>query len=273
MLNNEKQIKKGKEAGKSDNLPIVSEDQQVQKNSMRLYIYLVSISKFQGKNKPRFFTQRDFSINKIHEVLGMHATTIKKYWRLLEENRLIVYQGPGSGVVVIEDEKLWEKKFMERKKFTAGYYEITKQNPYRIIPRETLDKIQNTYLVDENELKIYLLLANMQETFCFMESPERLFSICDLRELLGLTRHDKNNKMICRGLAWLKELGLIQYKIIERKNNLGETYGCYELEAVNYYIGKNSIENILSSADIPVLTQGIKEKILNEQNIDFSGVY
>lgn len=41
---------------KSDGLPVVSEDQQVQKNSMRLYIYLISISKFQGKNKPRTFT-------------------------------------------------------------------------------------------------------------------------------------------------------------------------------------------------------------------------
>lgn len=51
MINNENQLKKGN----GDNLPVVSDDQQVQKNSMRLYIYLLSISRFQGRNKPRVF--------------------------------------------------------------------------------------------------------------------------------------------------------------------------------------------------------------------------
>ena len=52
MKNNENQLKKGN----GDNLPIVSDNEEVQRNSMRLYIYLVSISKFAGRNSPRFFT-------------------------------------------------------------------------------------------------------------------------------------------------------------------------------------------------------------------------
>ena len=79
MKNNEKQLKKV-----GENLPVISDKIEVQRNSMRLYIYLISISHFNGKDKPRVFSHRDFTINKIKEMLHMHPTTIKKYWELLE---------------------------------------------------------------------------------------------------------------------------------------------------------------------------------------------
>jgi hypothetical protein len=66
---------------------------------------------------------------------------------------------------------------MARKKYSSGFYKIPKGELYRIIPRETVDKLQNVFLVDEIELKLYLLLANMQEHFCYMKSPERLFTL------------------------------------------------------------------------------------------------
>jgi transcription initiation factor IIE alpha subunit len=120
---------------------------------MRLYIYLISISHFNGKDKPRVFSHRDFTINKIKEMLHMHPTTIKKYWALLEENGLIKYEGPRHY------EENWGKEFMARKKDGTTYYTIKKGTPYRIMPKETLDKIQYEYLVSELELKLYLLLA------------------------------------------------------------------------------------------------------------------
>ena len=49
MKNNETQIK----TKSGDNLPIVSDKEEIQRNSMKLYIYLVSISDFNGKNQPR----------------------------------------------------------------------------------------------------------------------------------------------------------------------------------------------------------------------------
>ena len=46
MKNNETQIK----SEHGDNLPIVSDKKEIQRNSMRLYVYLVSISDFNGRN-------------------------------------------------------------------------------------------------------------------------------------------------------------------------------------------------------------------------------
>jgi len=68
----------------------------------------------------------------------MHPKTIKKYWKLLEDNKLIKYEGPA---IYANDEDEWGKEFMKRKKDGATYYTIPKKSPYRIMPRETLDKI------------------------------------------------------------------------------------------------------------------------------------
>lgn len=131
MKNNAKQIY----GHEGENLPIISDKQEVQKNSMRLYVYLVSISKFEGKNKARTFTSKDFTVNKIYKILHMGPKTIKKYWELLELNGLIKYEGPAHSTVP------WDDMLKVRKKDGGTYYSIPKKNPYRIMPRETLEKI------------------------------------------------------------------------------------------------------------------------------------
>ena len=133
MNNNEKQIKA---RGDGENLPIVSDNKEVQRNSMRLYIYLVSISEFGGRNKPRILSQKKVVVSQIKTALGMHPNTIKKYWELLEDHGLIKYEGPAHY------EMDWSRMFQTRKKDGATFYTIPKKNPYRIMPRETLDKIQ-----------------------------------------------------------------------------------------------------------------------------------
>jgi hypothetical protein len=65
----------------------------------------------------------------------MHPSTIKKYWYLLELHGLIKYEGKKKTGLT------WEEEFMDRKKDGATYYSIPKTSPYRIMPRETLDKI------------------------------------------------------------------------------------------------------------------------------------
>lgn len=262
MKNNEAQIKQNK----GESLPIVSDNEQVQKNCMRLYIYLVSISRFMGRNKPREFTQRDFSVNHIHELLDMHADTIKKAWKILEENKLVTYEGPASYAMNYDD---WKKDFMARKKYKAGFYKLPKDQTYKIIPRETINKIQNEFLVEERELKLYLLLANMQEHFCYLKPPERLFTIADLRILLKLSKTKANNKKIYESLCWLKELQLIDYSLnSEEINNLGEKELTFELKQVNYYTNGGKAYQILQSKE-EKLTPEMKQKILNEQLISF----
>ncbi len=71
----------------------------------------------------------------------MHDTTIKKYWKLLEDNGLIKYEG---SKIQAENQNEWDKAFMERRKNKTGYYSIPKtphRYNYRIVPRETLNKI------------------------------------------------------------------------------------------------------------------------------------
>lgn len=248
---------------KSDGLPVVSEDQQVQKNSMRLYIYLISISKFQGKNKPRTFTQRDFTINQIHKFLNMHDTTIKRYWKILEDNDLIKYEGPAN-YETEQDE--WNKKFMERKKNKASFYSIPKAPngwEFRILPKETIDKIQKEFLVSEQELKLYLMLANMQEHFCYYNSEDCVFTMTDLRELLGLSKKMENNKAIAISLLWLQELKLIEYTTKIETNNLGERYTVFYLKAVNYYTDGGAAASYIDN-DKKKMSNEVKNDILNK---------
>lgn len=236
---------------------------------MRLYLYLVSISKFVGRNKPREFIQSSFSINAIHEVLCMHSETIKKYWRILEKNNLILYQGKKAENEDFVDQKEWNKIFMKRKSYSCGFYKIPKGEKYRIIPRETVDKIQNSFLVDETELKLYLLLANIQEHFCYLKPVERLLCLQDLRELLGLSKKVENNKKIINGLLWLKNLNLIEYELLEDKTNLSTKKYVFHLISVNYYTTGGEISKILDSDGESKLTPEFKKQILNEQLVHF----
>lgn len=136
LTSNKKQLKQN-----SESLPIVSENEKVQKNSMRLYTYLVCLSHFMGRNVPRRFNQTEFNLNQIRTMLHMDYKTIKKYWKVLEESDLVKYHGPAA-----EYGQSWDEAFMKRKKYTMGYYELSKERTqYRIIPRETVDKIISKY--------------------------------------------------------------------------------------------------------------------------------
>lgn len=263
MTNNKKQI----EDIPGEKLPVVSDDKQVQNNSMRLYVYLISVSKFNGRNKPRFFLQGDFSINKIHKILGMHEATIKKYWKILEDEGLIKYEGQG---IKEHSQAAWNKLFMDRKKNSTGYYTIPKKDPYKIIPRETLDKMINGYEVNEDEIKIYLLLANMQERFVYLTQPERIFSLKDLRELLSYST--KKNKDIILGLQWLRELGLIDYECVKRKSNLGDKSYVYyfKLISVNFYTDGGRAYAMMQN-DTEVLPSNIKDSILEDVLVSLEG--
>lgn len=257
MRNNEKQLK-----STGVNLPIISDEIEVQRNSMRLYVYLVSISSFNGKNKPRVFSHKDFTVNKIKEMLHMHPNTIKKYWGLLEQHGLIKYEGPRHLDLT------WDKEFMQRKKDGATYYTIPKSTPYRIMPRETLNRIQYDFAVSEQELKLYLLLAEMQERFCYMNSCDRVFTIADLRGLLKLSKDRDNNRAIINGLIWLKKLDLIDYTITIETTNLDTKVSVFELKSVNYYTNGGEAVRYLNTEGQKI-SEDLKNDLLNNQIVEF----
>lgn len=258
MKNNSQQIK-----GKSgEKLPIVSDKKEIQRNSMRLYVYLVSISSFGGIDKPRILDQKDISPTKISSLLKMKPGTIKKYWSILESNGLIKYEGK------TDPEFTWSKMFQIRKKDKTAYYTIPKKTPYRIMPKETLLKIQNEYCVSEEELKMYLRLAEMQEQYCYMGTPCPKFTLADLRDLLQLKSEKKTNDILCRRLSWLKTLKLIDYEVIPEKNNLGKNVFVARLIIVNYYTDGGEVGKMLTSSEEKFVSNEMKERILNNTVIE-----
>lgn len=108
----------------------------------------------------------------------------------------------------------------------------------------------------------------MQERFCYLSSPERNFTIADLRDLLHYTNQDKINKELLSCLIWLRELGLIEYEIIGiQRTNLGDNISVFNLISVNYYTNGGDIAKALEAADISVVSESIKKDILQSKQI------
>lgn len=196
-------------------------------------------------------------------MLHMDYKTIKKYWKVLEESGLVKYHGPAA-----EYGQSWDEAFMKRKKYTMGYYELSKERTqYRIIPRETVDKIISKYQVTELELKLYLFLANLQEkaiSFGYSECP---FTLKEARELMGYTKQNTTNKKLYLGILWLGKLNLIKYRVETKKNNnFNEQISYFVIEKVNYYTDGGEAGSLLEDKD-GVIPQSIKDNLLNEAPI------
>ena len=242
-------------------LPIVSKEERVRNNCTKLYTYLVTISTLDYDNRlsrekgRRQFHQKDFTLNKIHDILGMDPKTIKKYWQQLEFDRLIRYVGPAT----YDYEISWDKNFMMRKTFPEGYYHIDKPEKFRKIPKETVTKILNEYLVSELELKIYLLLGNIQEYYYNKDEVQSIqITYKDLIVLLGMKNEKINRISIRKALVWLKEIGLIIFDYGKKKaGNFNFEIECINLLQVNFYINTP-----LDDSNYELLSQEDKEEII-----------
>lgn len=258
MISQDKQIntkEKQKEA-----LPVNTDNEKVNRNCMRLYLYLLSISAVNWQEKRRQFRQTDFTINKIHESLNMHSDTVIKYWELLEQSGWVKYEGPR------DYSKTWKEDFKARKKNRLGYYSLKKDQLYRLIPKETVDKIQTQYRVSEDELKLYLLLANLQERTLYYKQSCSQLTLKDLCDLRQVSVQDKTKKKLILELMWLRAIGLIDYSIEKIKNNFGTETTVINLRDVYYYIKGGELKDILSEEGA-IITDEIKNSILNSKNL------
>lgn len=245
-------------------LPIVSKEEKVRDNCMKLYTYLVTLSIPDFSNRAsrergrRQFQQKDFTLNKIHTILGMDAKTIKKYWQQLELDGLVKYVGGAK----VDRNLTWEKNFMARKKYPEGYYHIDRPEKFRKIPKDTVTKILQEYLVSELELKIYLMLGNVQEYYYNKGGVQNIqITYKDLIVLLGMKNEKQNRVAIKKALVWLKEIGLIVFEQDKRKaGNFNFEVECINLIQVNFYIdpANTSIDN----SDYELISLQDKEEII-----------
>lgn len=261
MLSNLEQLDKSR----GENLPVITTDTKIRKNSMRLYTYLVCLSRFTKPNEPRKFFQSDFTLNQIKKDLNMNYNTIKKYWKVLEETGLVRYHGRDRQE---GDFFFWDETFMERKKYPLGYYELKKEKSrYRIIPRETLDKIRKEFAVNEMELKLYLFLANLQEQYLYLGYEEAKFTISEARQLMGFKNDAKVNKRIYLSLIWLMKLNLVKAKIKTKKiENFNEEMTYFVIEKVNYYTDGGEARKIIKECD-GIIPESVKKRLLNSEPI------
>ena len=245
-------------------LPIVSKEEKVKNNCMKLFTYLTTISTLDYDNVEsrrkgrRQFQQKDFTLNKIHTVLGLDAKTIKKYWKQLEDDGLIKYAGAAR--YQYNYELSWDKNFMLRKKYPEGYYHIDRPEKFRKIPKETIDKILNEYFVSELELKIYLLLGNMQELYYAQGVSKVDFTYKDMINLLGLKNEKQNRVAIRKAIVWLGQIGLVDFLFSKKKaGNFNFDVECFTLQQVNFYVEDKMKDD---GKDTELLSQEDKEKIL-----------
>ena len=258
MIAQDKQINTKEK--KNNSLPVNTDNEKVNRNCMRLYLYLLSISAVNWQEKCRQFRQTDFTTNKIHESLRMHSDTIIKYWGLLEESGWVKYEGPRQYNLS------WKEEFKARKKNKMGYYSLKKDQLYRLIPRETVEKVQNKYAVTEDELKLYLLLANLQERTLYYKQNCSQMTLKDLCDLRKLKIRDENKKKLILELLWLRTIGLIDYEVIKIKNNFNEDTTVINLKDVYYYTNGGELGNLLEQ-EATVITDKIKTEILDSKNI------
>ena len=259
------------ESVEKGSLPIVSKEKKVRDNCMRLYTYLVTLSIPDFSNSPsrkkgrRQFQQKDFTLNKIHNVLGIDPKTIKKYWHQLELDGLIKYVGGAP----VNEELSWEKNFMNRKKYPEGFYHIDRPEKFRKIPKETVNKILKDYLVSEMELKLYLMLGNVQEYYYSRNISNIQITYKDLITLLGMKNEKANRVDIRKALVWLKEINLIKFEYTKRKaGNFNFEIECINLIQVNFYIDPSSVN--IDNSNYEIMSQYDKDEIIKmslEQDI------
>ena len=72
---------------------MVKEEDDIQKNSMKLYSYLLCIAGKDLYSDGRIFQQKNLVLTEIQRCTGLQPKTTKLYLYELEMNRLIIFKG------------------------------------------------------------------------------------------------------------------------------------------------------------------------------------
>lgn len=237
--------------------PMVTETELIRKNSMKLYSYLLCISGL--ANYPantRVFQHKNLSLAKIKQATGITDKTAKLYLYMLEDMKLVEYQGTIQQKWIDEADftshsdykKAMEKAAFEtwtrrRKEEKDQYYRIPRPEPYTPIPELTLDKLNTVFQATEQETKLYITCCRYRDICYEMGRSFKYLTFETLREILGLKQHHDTNSTIRKNLLFLKGIGLIDFQEGQFFNEKGAAVPCFKLTEVWYYVNY-SAENI-----------------------------
>lgn len=274
---------------------IFSDEPHIRQQSTKVYIYLVCKSRSRNTvqemgDTTRIFQQKDIVLTKMRKALEMDERTIKKYWRLLEEEGLIRFRPrwnnaedelkgvaeqtlkkgeitPFTALTTTEKDKIFNAQWKIRNKHKDTYYEIPRASFYRKIPEKTLTFLNETIGVSELVMKVYLTLINTQEEAYQKGKKYTRFTYADLCRTLDFTLHSATIKRLEAALVLLKKLGLITLELINEKDMQGGTRTFLCLKNVSFFLEDEIIgvdisnESVLSDETIARLKEALKEDI------------
>lgn len=265
---------------------IFSDEKRIRQQSLKVYTYLVCKSRSRNTvqemgDTTRVFQQKDIVLTKMRKALEMDERTIKKYWRLLEEEGLIRFKPiwtnaneelktvalqtikkdeitPFTTLTITEKEKVFNAQWKIRNKHKDSYYEIPRPRFYRKVPEKTLSFLNEMMGASELVMKVYIILINLQEEAFQMGKNYYYtrFTYADLCKILNFTLHSTTIKRLEAAIIMLKKLGLINLELINEKDQQGGTRTYLCLKNVSFYL-----EDEIMGVDIS------NEPVISEETI------
>ena len=214
-----------------DNCLIFNDSENLKRQSLKLYIYLVCHANLEYDYKCeqyyRIFKQREIVLTEIKNSINMDQETIKKYWEKLEEAGLL---SPAQEGFVEDHNVSFKERWKNRNKNKELYYNFSGLKNFEIIPKNTLLLLNEKYCFSELTIKIYLILLS------FQRNNNNKITLQHIREELGFTSELKTNKNIKESLLALRDVGLLDFIEENQKNLKGATIPSFNIIEVKYYL-------------------------------------
>lgn len=275
--------------------PMPKAEEDIKNNSMKLYAYLMTIAGVADyPDNTRMFRQKNLTLTKIKEIVGITDKTVKLYLYYLEENGLVIYKGQSrfdfneykqedyekfkDYRLAVQDyaAKIWKIRNKEEK---DGVYYIPRPYQYTPVPEITLDRLNKDFQVSELELDIYLFLCKYRDECVKNKQNYKAMTYENFRDILGLEKCSTTHKSIFCALTFLEKLQLISFSVGYYSNKKMAKIPVFKITEVGYYIQEPLIEFTESElitecevADLKKLNERIKigcnkfkERVNNEK--------
>ena len=243
---------------------MVKDEEDIKKNSMKLYSYLLCIAGKEPNGTGRLFQQKNLVLTEIKKCTGLDPKTIKVYLYELEMAGLVKFKGKEqfkrfysedflkenkSGDLIIDRTALRKAKESEafsvwKMRDKKAYYHIPRPERFTPIPEITLEKLNSVYELDELELKIYIMCCTYRDIQVELyNGVDKKISFEQLRDSLGLKDNGSTiNRKIKKTFYFLRGLGLMDFEMGSYYNSRGNKIECFNLKQVNYYVNEERYE-------------------------------
>lgn len=189
---------------------MVKDEEDIKKNSMKLYSYLLCIAGKEPDGTGRLFQQKNLVLTEIQRCTGLQPKTTKLYLYELEMEGLISFRGAEKFTRLYKEDFMKENKngeqvvdktaFRKAKEQEAfkvwktrdkkSYYHIPRPERYTPIPEITLEKLNTIFELDEFELKVYILCCTYRDIQVELYGGlEKTTKFEDIRDALGDKRY------------------------------------------------------------------------------------